>query len=112
MRVQIAPDCDTKASLPGSAPTWLRLALSPVCGTSTPRLPGPSSRMPRRRAASSAASRRLRPWASRRRDRPSLTITPTRVPRCPSASMAAGTVSSGLQITASSGASGRLITSG
>src|SRR5476649_2953527 len=39
-----APDCDTKAVLPGTAPICVKLAFSRAAGDSKPRLPGP--RMP------------------------------------------------------------------
>ena len=103
--VTSAPDCETKARLPGSAPVWAKLAFSPRCGTSSPRQLGPRMRSRCGRAAFSidvfvAASK------------PALSTTAARVPRAPSSATRAGTVAGGVQITASSGATGRLRTSG
>lgn len=44
MAVTRAPDCDTKASSPGWAPMWAKLAFRPRCGTSMPMQLGPRMR--------------------------------------------------------------------
>jgi hypothetical protein len=58
--VTSAPDCDTKATLPGSASVCAKLAFSPRCGVSRPRQLGPSMR------SSAAARRRAWPASARR----------------------------------------------
>ncbi len=96
MAVTSAPDCETKASSPGAAPMWAKLALSPRCGTSMPMQLGPRMRRVWRRAASSMCC--FCAWS-----RPAVTTTAARVPRRPSSSMRPGTVAAGVQITARSG---------
>ena len=61
-----APDCDTSASGPGVASGPSALALSPRWGRWKPRLRGPSSSMPRRRAVTCSAwhSAGVRPLAT------------------------------------------------
>ena len=54
--VQIAPDCDTRATLPRGGRSWPTLALSPCCGRIAPMQFGPSTRMRLRRAASTSCS--------------------------------------------------------
>ena len=44
--VQIADDCDTKATLPCLALAWAKLAFRPIVGKIMPRLLGPRIRMP------------------------------------------------------------------
>ncbi len=56
MAPQIAPDCDTSASLPGCAGVRANVALRPQSVRITPRQFGPSSRTPPRLAAASVSS--------------------------------------------------------
>ena len=104
MAVTSAPDCDTKASSPGWAPMWEKLALSPRCGASMPMQLGPRMRKVWIRAASSMA-------CFCALSRPAVTTMAARVPRLPSSAISGATVAAGVQITARSGASGRAATS-
>ena len=109
--VTSAPDCETKASLPGSAPIWAKLALRPMPGTSMPTQFGPSMRSSEGRAASSMRCFRLTPWLSRSAPRPAVRTTAARVPRSPNAAISPGTVCGGVQTMARSGVLGRDATS-
>ena len=64
------PDCETKASSPGSAAVWAKLAFRPSSGTSSPTQLGPRMRSRCGRAASSMACVRLRPSPSVRCRKP------------------------------------------
>ena len=99
------PDCETKASVPAAAPVCAKLALRPACGASTPSAPGPTMRSRWLRAAVSMA-------CSCASSRPALSTIAALVPARPSWSMRPGTAAGGVQTTASSGAAGRLATSG
>ena len=89
-----AADWVTSASRPGAGVRCASVALSPIPGTASPKLPWPSARTPVRResSASSAAG-------------PGTTAA--RQPRAASAAMAGPSAASGTARTARSGASGR-----
>ncbi len=95
--------------------TWTKLAFTPRPGTISPRQFGPTIRVPKGRAASSSRFRSSRPWAvpspSPPSPNPAVMTTMPRVPRRPSWSTRAGTVSGGVAITARSGVTGRSATS-
>ena len=99
MAVTSAPDCETKASWPGRAGMWAKLAFSLACGASRPTQLGPRMRISVGRAASSMAC-----FCSA--VRPALITTTARVPRLASALTRSTTVPGGVQMTAISGVSG------
>ena len=99
MAVTSAPDCEMKANCPGRAGMCAKLAFSPVCGASRPTQLGPRMRIRRGRAMSSMAC-----FCSA--DRPAVMTTTAWVPRWASWRISSTTVAGGVQITASSGASG------
>ena len=103
MAVTSAPDCETKASSPGRAGMWAKLAFSRACGASRPTQLGPSTRSRVGRAASSMAC-----FCSA--VRPALMTTAACVPRAARSRISGTTVCAGVQITASSGVSGRSAT--
>ena len=103
--VTSAPDCETKARLPGWASRWAKLAFRPAYGDSRPRQLGPRMRSRCRPAAASIAA--LVAASS-----PAVSTTAARVPRAPSASISPGTLAGGVQITARSGGAGKPATSG
>ena len=103
MAVTSAPDCDTKASSPGRAGMCAKLALSLACGASRPTQLGPRMRISVGRAASSMACFCCAV-------RPALMTATALVPRRASCLTRSTTVPDGVQITASSGASGRSAT--
>ncbi len=109
--VTSAPDCETKASLPGNAPAWAKLALRPMPGTSSPTQLGPRMRSSVGRAASSMRCLRLTPWLSRSALRPAVSTMAALVPRAPSSAIKPGTVCGGVQMTARSGVFGSAPTS-
>ncbi|MCG3144757.1 MAG: hypothetical protein HONDAALG_02230 [Gammaproteobacteria bacterium] len=106
--VHRAPDCATKASEPGCAAMCAKLAFMRMPGLSRPTQFGPRIRRPCGRAASSRAWRGVAPDSPK----PALMTMAALVPWRPSASMRPATVAAGVQMTARSGLSGRLATSG
>ena len=103
MAVTSASDCETKASAPLCASAGATLAFSRACGASRPTQSGPRMRISVGRAASSMACFCLGV-------RPALISTTAWVPRWASCLISSTTVPDGVQITASSGASGRSAT--
>ena len=113
--VTMAPDWVTKAMSPARGAICAKLAFSPVPGAMMPRQFGPTMRSRCGFAASSAACRSVPPlplplWSGA--PRPAVMMMAAFVPRAPSSAIRAGTLSGGVQITARSGVSGRLATSG
>jgi hypothetical protein len=109
--VQNPPDCDTNASVPALISVCANVAFSPMPGTSIPTQFGPSSRSVCGRAASSIAW--LIDFPSRySSDSPAVMTAAAFVPRSPSCATTSGIVRGGVQITARSGATGRLATFG
>ena len=106
--VHRAPDCEMKASFPGAALVCAKLALRPISGTSRPRQLGPRMRSRCGRAASSICCWRDAAPLSR----PAVRTIAAFAPRWPSSAIKGGTVAGGVQMTARSGATGRLATSG
>src|SRR5471032_2045206 len=76
-----APDCDTKAILPATAPMCVKLALSRAAGDSKPRLPGPRMRISCGLAAASIASLTLPPPLALTSPSPAVMTMAARVPR-------------------------------
>ena len=111
MAVASAPDCVTKASLPGKALPGEKLAFSDTPVTKAPMQFGPNTRSKCGRAAASMFCSRVRPLAVMA-FKPALSTMAARVPLCPSADSSSGTVSAGVQMTAKSGAKGNEFTSG
>ena len=105
--VQIAPDCDTSASLPGSAGTGENVAFSPASVRISPRQFGPSRRRPCRRAAASASACNARPGAPLS-PKPLVSTTAARTPALPASSRIPATARAGVASTASSGGCGSL----
>ena len=105
MAVASAPDCDTKASVPGAAGSCAKLAFNPWCGASSPRQFGPRMRSTCLRAAVSTAF--FCAAVS-----PAVMTMAARVPRAPSWRISAATPAGGVQISASSGACGSAATLG
>ena len=105
MAVASAPDCDTKASVPGAAGRCAKLAFSPWCGASSPRQLGPRMRSVCLRAAASAAT-----FCAA--DSPAVMTMAACVPRAPSSRMSSATPAGGVQISASSGVRGSAATLG
>ena len=103
--VTSAPDCDTKAMWPGSASVCAKLAFSPMCGLSSPRQLGPSSRSTRGRAASSMAFFCVAVS-------PAVITMAALVPRSPSSAISCGTLAGGVHTMASSAATGSSATLG
>ena len=91
---------------------WAKLALSRMPGTMIPRQLGPAIRRLHGQAASSIAWRSSVPCASAPSPKPAVMTTAALVPRSASSPTRPGTVSGGVAITARSGTTGRLATSG
>src|SRR5262245_16671899 len=109
--VHKAPDCDTNAILPGNAAMCAKLAFRPTPGTNKPRQFGPKILNPYGRATSNNACCRLGPLSVDAEDSPADRTTTARVPRIASSATIPGTEGAGVQMTAISGAMGRLATS-
>ena len=112
MAVASAPDCVTKASVPGSELQGAKLALSCTPEASAPMQFGPRMRSRYGRAASSMACSSVWPVESCASRRPADSTMTARVPLAPSAATSEGTVAAGVQITASSGTPGKESMSG
>ena len=110
--VASAPDCVTKASVPGSALPGAKLALRLAPGTSRPMQLAPRMRSRCGRAASSMACSSDEPSLARPCFSPALSTMAARVPLRPSSPTRSGTVAAGVQITARSGVPGSDSTSG
>ena len=110
--VATAPDWATKAISPAFGVTGAKLALRPRRGARRPMQLGPSTRSRWGRAASSSAFWSSPPRCEASSANPALITTAARVPRAPSSATRPGTLAAGVAITARSGASGRLATSG
>ena len=99
--VTSAPDCETKATSPGSASVCAKLAFRPRCGRQ-------QAEAVRARARAADAAARHRAWpASAPRQGPAVITMAARVPSRPSSAIRPGTVSGGVHSTARSGACGR-----
>ena len=107
-----APDCETKAILPGGASSGAKLAFRPMPGTSRPMELGPSTRMPWALASARTASSTLRPEASAACCKPAVMMQAALAPFCPKARMDSANEPTGPHISARSGACGRLAMSG
>ena len=103
MAVTSAPDCETNASCPGRAGMCAKLAFSRARVLSSPTQLGPRMRSSAGRAASSMAC-----FCSA--VRPALMTMAARVPRWANCRTRSTTVAAGVQMTASSGTSGRSAT--
>ncbi len=110
--VAMAPDCVRKAMLPGRIAAGAKVASSPMPGTASPRQLGPTMRNRCGRAAASSAAARSLPTLASPSANPAVRMTAARVPRPASSPTSAAIVSGGVAMTARSGVSGRLATSG
>ena len=104
---QIAPDCETSASLPGRAGVRAKVASSPLSVRMRPMQFGPSRRTPPRRAALSIAASCARPCGPAS-PKPLLSTTAARMPAAAASSMIFATVRAGVAMTASSTGPGNL----
>ncbi|GAB4444417.1 MAG: hypothetical protein OHK0026_11230 [Rhodocyclaceae bacterium] len=93
------------------ARVWAALALSRRPGTSSPRLPGPSTRIRCGRAASSIFAFRLPAHRRGASVMPGVSTMAARVPMAPSFATRPGIVRAGVAIRARSGGAGRWLTS-
>ena len=106
--VHSAPDCEMKPMCPLAGVAAAKLAFRLIPGTMMPRQFGPRIRMPSNfRCSWRTSSSSFRPSAPISRN-PAEMITIPRVPASPHCRTIAGTVAAGVQITARSGACGRL----
>ena len=112
MVVSMAPDCATKATVPGLAIRCAKDALSFMGVEMMPMQLGPTTRRSFGFAASRTACCRALPSALPISLNPALITMAARVPRWASSAIIPGTVAGGVQITARSGVTGRRATSG
>ena len=106
--VHSAPDWEMKPMCPLAGVAAAKLAFRWMPGTMMPRQFGPRIRMPSNlRCSSRTCSSSLRPSSPISR-KPAEMITMPRVPASPHSRTSAGTVGAGVQMTARSGACGRL----
>ena len=99
------PDCMTRPAVPAAGCAAANVASSPMPGTAMPKQFGPISRMPcLRQTASRSALSAV--------SMPAVNTTSPRTPRAPQASATSVTAAGGTAISARSGVSGRLATSG
>ena len=109
--VHMAPLWLISATVPGRAMVCAKVAFSPVTGHITPKQFGPMMRIRVGRAAERTCRSSSNPrWPASRN--PAEIITAPLTPACAHSSIIPGTVSAGVMITASSGASGKLATFG
>ncbi len=106
--VHNAPDCEMKPIWPGAGVAAAKLAFKWMLGTMIPRQFGPRIRIPGNfRCSTRIISSNFRPGSPISR-KPAEMMTIPRVPASPSSRTSSGTLGAGVQITAKSGAWGRL----